>query len=103
MMNALIVFLAQFATVFLLVWQSRCVRDSQYVLAAANSIGLGICGVIITPAIAKSDLLKSSPLILAAFLCAGPLAVCCAIFLHDRRFGRVDYSSLKRNETDDHE
>lgn len=84
MMQVLLIFLAQFILIFLLGFQSRCVRDSQYLLAVLNSFGLGISGLIITPLIATPDLIRESPAVLVAYLLAGPLAISTAIWLHDR-------------------
>lgn len=87
-MNAFAVFAAQFLMVFLLGFQSRCVRDSNYLAANVNSIGLGICGLIVTPAIADPALITNDPATLAGFLLAGPLAISLAIFIHDRTLAR---------------
>jgi len=87
-MTAVLVFVAQFALVFLLGFQSRCVRDSNYLFAMGNSVLLGICGLVITPAIADPELLRSSPMVLVAYLSAGPLAIGLAIWVHDAHFVR---------------
>lgn len=83
-MTLVSLFLSQFSLVFLLVWQSRCVRDSQYLLAMLNSLCLGLAGLVITPTIAATDLSAKPWSEIATYLSAGPLAVVLAIYLHNR-------------------
>ena len=87
-MHPVLVFAAQFAMVFLLGFQSRCVRDGNYFFAVLNSVGLGVCGLIVTPAIAQADLIKTNPSTLVAFMVAGPIAICAAIWVHDRTLSK---------------
>jgi len=95
-MTLVLLFLAQFAMVNLLALQSRFVRDSQYALAFGNSVLLGICGLYITPILANSDNWKQSPALLLAYLIAGPLAVCSAIWMHDRHVSRRQANNPER-------
>lgn len=104
-MTWLPLFLAQFSLVFLLVWQSRCVRDSQYLFAMGTSLCLGIAGLVITPTIAASDLWSKPWDETLAYLAAGPLAVTLAIYLHNRHQSRRFSPSRPRNHrgTNDHQ
>ena len=83
MLHAAIVFAVQFAYVFLLGFQSRCVRDGQYLGAMFNSLLIGCCGLYITAAIARAAILGAEWYVVAAFLVAGPCGIVVAMRLHD--------------------
>lgn len=84
MAEALFVFAIQVAYVFLLGLQSRNVRDSQYLAAAATSTMLGMAGLMTTTAIAKSVILGGSSVVGFAYVAGGPCGICLAMWLHDR-------------------
>lgn len=78
------VFLAQFAYILLLGWQSRNVRDGDYGAAALTSFALFWCGLYLTGVIARQSIIASDWRVIFAYIIAGPLAICVAIWSHDR-------------------
>lgn len=107
LIHAVLLFVAQFTMVSLLALQSRFVRDSQYAFAFANSLLLGVCGIYITPILADGDHLRNSPALLLAYLFAGPVAVCAAIWIHNTHLPsrkesdgcNCNHSQLKRSRS----
>lgn len=83
-MTALAVFGVQFVYIFLLGIQSRNVRDSQYFAAAITSGLLGCSGIWLTSHIARLAVVEGSPVDLLAYISAGPVAICLAMFIHNR-------------------
>jgi hypothetical protein len=82
-----LVFLCQLSYVCLLGIQSRNVRDSQYLGAAMVSTVLGVMGLYMTTAIAKSAIVGGDPGVWIAYIGAGPLGICLAMWLHNRFSG----------------
>lgn len=85
-----LVFLCQLSYVLLLGIQSRNVRDSQYVGAAVVSTILGVMGLFMTSAIAKSAINGGDMGLALAYISAGPVGICLAILLHDTFAGEKD-------------
>lgn len=83
-MTAIVVFLVQFAYVLLLGLQSRNVNEGHYLAAAGTSIALGIFGLTLTAMIVNAALLQPSPAVLVAYVLAGPVGICAAMWLHWR-------------------
>lgn len=82
MTTAMIIFISQFAVVYLLGIQSLMVRDANCVGAAAGAIFIAIsqfCVFSIIGSFAASDLLTLNGL---AFLCAAPVAIVASIKTH---------------------
>jgi len=83
MIHAMFVFTAQAVYVFLLGFQSRNVRDNQFVMAAMTSTCLGICGLtglaVVVKAVQSGEWL---PLI--AYVAAGPVGICSAMAIHNQ-------------------
>ena len=86
-MTYVLVFLCQMSYVFLLGIQSRNVRDSQYLGAAFVSTVLGVMGLFMTSAIAKSAINGGDTGLAIAYIGAGPLGICLAMWMHNRYSG----------------
>ena len=83
MIEAIAVFLCQCGYVFLLGIQSRNVRDGQLIPAAITSTILGLAGLYMTSAIARAAIDGGSASLAVAYVAAGPVGICLAIYLHD--------------------
>lgn len=84
---AAIVFVCQMVYVFLLGMQSRHVRDGQFAWAMLTSTALGVFGLLNQVVIIRATLLENWwPL--AAYVAAGPVGICLAMWFHDRMAGR---------------
>ena len=77
-MSALLLFGAAFGAVFLLGFQSLCVNHGHRALAAFNSLGIGVMNL----GLFKLAPSAQTPLEIAAFLTAGPVAILCAMSVH---------------------
>ncbi len=82
-MSALLVFASTFATVFALGFQSLNVNRGHYRAAAVTSFVIGGSHLVLYKMLPDGD-----PLTCAAFLLAGPLAIVCSMWAHDRFMGR---------------
>lgn len=80
----LLVFLAQIVYVFMLGFQSRNVRDGQYLAASLTSLGIGVSSLAIQPLIVKAVIIEPQPIVIVGFLLGGPIGICLAMFAHDR-------------------
>jgi hypothetical protein len=81
-MEALIIFISQFAVVFLLGIQSLMVRDSHCVGAAVGSLFIGVSQFFvfsIVGGLSATDMVTAQGL---SFLLAGPLAIVASIKTH---------------------
>lgn len=84
MKTQIILFLSQFAVVFLLGFQSLTIRDNRIVAASLVSFLIGSSQLFqwkLMP--------KASPAEMAVWLCAGPLAIICAMKLHPIIFRKL--------------
>jgi hypothetical protein len=77
----LILFLSQFAVVFLLGFQSQSIRDNRYVAAM-----IGSCLIGASQLFQWKMMPKASPSEMAVWLMAGPLAIVSAMWLHPKVF-----------------
>jgi hypothetical protein len=80
MTKELLLFGSAFGAVFLLGFQSLCVNHGRKTLAVFNSLGIGLMNL---------GLYKMAPHVesvseVAAFLIAGPIAILCAMAVHER-------------------
>jgi hypothetical protein len=82
--TSFIVFLCQLTYVFMLGLQSRNVRDGQYAGAAMVSTVLGVMGLFMTSAIARAAVNGGDVQLALAYIAAGPLGICLAMYLHDK-------------------
>lgn len=89
-LEPLAVFLCQLAYVFLLGFQSRNVRDGQFLWAAATSGILGAGGLFMTSIIARSAMLGGDIWLAIAYIAAGPCGICLAMHSHDKLSGRIE-------------
>jgi len=85
MKNEIILFLSQFALVFLLGFQSLNVRDNRYLNAAICSFLLGA-----SQCFQWRLMPKATPSEMAVWLCAGPMAIVLSMVVHKKFFKRVD-------------
>lgn len=81
MKTEILLFLSQFATVFLLGIQSQNVFRGQFVGASITSIFIGSFQCLMW-----KKMPESTPSQMVAWLLAGPLAIVCAMWLHPRMF-----------------
>lgn len=79
----MIVFLGTFATVFALGFQSQNVNQGHYKAAMLTSFAIGAGNLLILRMVPEGDALA-----MAAYLCAGPLAIVTSMWVHDRTLGR---------------
>lgn len=85
-MNAeVLLFLSQFATVFLLGVQSQNIRDRQIKDAALASLCIGV-----SQCFQWRMMPNATPLQMAIWLCAGPLAIVAAMKLYPWRAARKE-------------
>lgn len=82
-MNALIVFLGTFATVFALGFQSQNVNQRHYKAAMLTSFAIGGGNLVILRSIPDGNLYA-----LLAYLLAGPIAIVASMWVHERTLGR---------------
>ncbi len=81
MKTEIILFASQFALVFLLGFQSQCVRDDKRTVAAMGSFLLGCAQAFqwkVMPDATASQI--------AVWLCAGPIAIVTSMWLHPKCF-----------------
>lgn len=90
MTTAITIFAVQLAYVFLLGFQSRNVRDGQYLAAAMTSTCLGMSGIYVQPMLVKAAIINPSPFVLVAYVAAGPIGICSAMWIHDKFSKRSD-------------
>lgn len=79
MNDEIVLFLSQFLLVFLLGFQSQCVRDGQYGNSALTSLLIGMSQLFqwrVMP--------NATPTQMIVWLCAGPLAIMASIWLHPK-------------------
>ncbi len=97
MKNEIILFLSQFALVFLIGFQSQNVRDNRYFGSAVCSFLLGLSQCFQWRLMPNATTVE-----MAVWLFAGPLAIMCAIWAHPRIFkarkGKHFLASKNRNE-----
>jgi hypothetical protein len=96
MIEAIAVFFCQLGYVFLLGFQSRNVRDGQFLFAACTSGLLGAFGLFMTSAIARSAMLGGSHWLTVAYVAAGPCGVCLAMAFHDKLSARFENNDSSR-------
>ena len=96
MLEAIAVFFCQLGYVFLLGFQSRNVRDGQFLFAACTSGLLGAFGLFMTSAIARSAMLGGSQWLTVAYVAAGPCGVCLAMAFHDKLSARFENNDSSR-------
>jgi len=77
----ILLFVSQFALVFLLGFQSQCVRDDRRSYAAAGSFLLGCA-----QAFQWKVMPNATPLQISVWLCAGPIAIVTSMWAHKRHF-----------------
>lgn len=82
MRRAVLVFAAQFVFIMLLGLQQLNVVQRDYLGASAVSFALGVLGFSLTSAIAQSKGAGPRNLVWWAYVTAGPLGICFAIFMH---------------------
>lgn len=82
-MQALCIFAATFVTVFALGFQSQNVNQGHYKSAFLTSFAIGAGNLFILRMVPDGD-----ELAMAAYLCAGPLAIMASMWVHDRTLGK---------------
>lgn len=81
-----IIFLCQLCYVFLLGMQSRNVNDGQYVAAAGTSLALGVLGLTAISQVVNT----ASTACFLAYVAAGPIGICLAMWSHKRIYKREE-------------
>ena len=81
MTEAIAVFVAQYLMVLLLGLQSLNVRDRHYVMAAATSFLLGVCGFYVTSIVGDAKG-QSLTILWWSFVIAGPCGIVTAMAIH---------------------
>lgn len=76
-------FLSQFAVVFLLGFQSQSIRDNRYAAASFGSLLIGLSQAFQWRTMPQATLVETS-----VWLCAGPLAIVMAMWLHPKMLKR---------------
>ena len=82
-MEILKIFLAQYATIFLLGLQSMNIRDGKKVMAAITSLCLGVSGFLTTGIISQHYEQGMFSGVFFAFLLAGPAGIVCSMYAHE--------------------
>lgn len=83
-MDALVAFVAQFAYIFLIGFQSACIRDSTYKLVFFNSICIGIANLAVVGTVVKGVVDGNAEwYVLTSFVLGGAFGVLCSLYLAD--------------------
>ncbi len=93
-MKLLLLFLSQFAVVFLLGLQSQSVRDSRYTPAAITSLLIGAFQAFQWKIMPQASIVEMS-----VWLTAGPLAIVAAIWLHPKIIKRRVHGNVNISDS----
>lgn len=83
-MTAICVFLAQFVYILLLGLQQQNVIGRHYAGAVVTSFALGVFGFYLTATIAQHSQWDACSPVWWAFITAGPVGICFAMWIHPR-------------------
>ena len=82
-MTALIIFISTFVLVFALGFQSLNVNGKHYKAAFFTSFGIALSNLILFKTVPQADWVE-----IAAYLLAGPFAIVCSMYAHDKWMGK---------------
>jgi hypothetical protein len=91
-MTAVLIFIAQFAMIFLLGWQQQNIAKRLYLQAAITSMLIGIAGWFSITILATMRTFDILSIVFAAYIVAGPMAIVLSMHAHDHIFKRSKQS-----------